>query len=86
MYSKGSNELLNEEGDSKWAFEQFKTSDAVTITLKLNDTSQFNMTGKIKKLTKDEMHLDASNYPFCNTASALHPNNLLTLKFIKYDQ
>jgi hypothetical protein len=85
VYSKGSNELLNVEGDSKWAFDHGKTHDVVTITLILNDTEQFNMSGTIKKLTKNEMHLDAGNFPFVQTATALNLNNLLTLKFKKYE-
>ena len=85
VYSKGSNELLNVEGDSKWAFEHNKTFDDISINLKLNNNEQFRMFGTIKKLTKDEMHLDAANFPFEQTATPLNPNNLLTLKFIKYE-
>ncbi len=85
VYSKSSNELLNVYGESKWAFEHNKTFDDISVTLRLNDNEEFRMFGTIKKLTKDEMHLDAANFPFEQTATPLNPNNKLSLKFRKYE-
>jgi hypothetical protein len=85
VYSKGSNELLNVEGDSKWEFDHGKTSDGISIRLKLNDSVQCNIHGAIKMLTKDELHIFGHNYEFNVIPNVSIPAYPLSLRFKRYE-
>lgn len=86
VYSKGTNELLNVEGDSKWAFDHGKSSDAIHITIKFNDTLYVDLTYlSIKMLTKDELHISGHCLGLKTKAINTPPFPYISLRFKKYE-